>query len=594
MNYLRLAIVGLLALAALLAVLWAGRSAPAYAATFTVTNTADSGAGSLRQAILDVNALAGTDLIAFDITGAGPHTIQPSSALPTITDPVIIDGYTQLGASPNTNPLSLGSNAVLQIELDGSGAGAVAAGLTITAGNSTVRGLVINRFGGPGILMFTNGSNVIEGNFIGTDVTGTADLGNLGSGVEIFDASNNIVGGPTPEARNVVAGNEDDGIAIRGPNATGNLVEGNYVGTDLTGTTALSNGTRAGLENLGVRVGAFGASGNTVRGNLISGNVDGGLSIDNGAFDNTVVDNLIGTDPSGTVGLGNGQKGLIIQSDAHDNLVRGNLISGNVGTGVLIVGSPGTVNNRVEGNFIGTDVTGTTALGNTDDGVFISLANNTVGGTTAGAGNVIAFNVGAGVAVSSGNGNDILSNFIFSNGGLGIDLFPGGVTANDAGDGDTGANGLQNFPVLTSATSGSIDIEGSLNSTANTQFTLEFFSNAACDPSGFGEGENFLGSTDVTTDGTGNASFMATFPTTVPPGDFITATATDPDNNTSEFSECTPAALGAVQLPDTGGEAGGSEHTTGGGWLPASAAAVSVGLLTLAAGAWYARRRWLS
>ena len=112
------------------------------------------------------------------------------------------------------------------------------------------------------------------------------------------------------------------------------------------------------------------------------------------------------------------------------------------------------------------------------------------------------------------------------------------MTPNDAGDGDAGANNLQNFPVLTSATSGSTTIEGTLNSASNTQFRLEFFANTACDPSGFGEGETFLGSTDVTTDGSGNASFTVTFPATVPVGQFITSTATDPDNNTSEFSQC--------------------------------------------------------
>ena len=145
--------------------------------SFTVTNTNDSGVGSLRQAILDANANPGLDNINFAIPGAGPHTIQPTSGLPTITDPVIIDGYTQPGASLNTNGPGLGSNAVLKIELDGSNAGAGASGLTITAGNSTVQGLVINRFGQNGVLLGTKGGNVLEGNFIGTDVTGTVDLG---------------------------------------------------------------------------------------------------------------------------------------------------------------------------------------------------------------------------------------------------------------------------------------------------------------------------------------------------------------------------------------------------------------------------------
>ena len=147
--------------------------------TFTVINTNDSGAGSLRQAMLDANANPGFDRIEFDIPGAGPHTIQPLSALPTITDPVIIDGYTQAGASPNTNGPGLGLNTVLKIELDGTSAGAGVSGLLITAGGSTVRGLVINRFGGNGIVLQMDGSNVIDGNFIGIDVTGTSARGNF-------------------------------------------------------------------------------------------------------------------------------------------------------------------------------------------------------------------------------------------------------------------------------------------------------------------------------------------------------------------------------------------------------------------------------
>jgi hypothetical protein len=154
-------------------------------------------------------------------------------------------------------------------------------------------------------------------------------------------------------------------------------------------------------------------------------------------------------------------------------------------------------------------------------------------------GNTIAFNSPGGVRIQSpGTGNAVLSNSIFSNNGLGIDLEPNGVTANDPGDGDTGANNRQNFPVLTLAASGSTVIEGTLNSTPNTQFRIEFFSNSACDPSGHGEGETPVGATMVTTDGSGNVAFGVILGATVPVGHFITSTATDPDNNTSEFSQC--------------------------------------------------------
>ena len=150
--------------------------------TFAVSNTDDSGAGSLRQAILDANASTGTDTINFNISGAGPHTIQPTSALPTIEDPVVINGTTQPGFAGT--PI---------IELDGSNAGN-SGGLYITAGGSTVKGLVVNRFGINGFHIKQNGGNVIEGNYIGTDYTGSIDLGNNQHGIGI-SSSGNIIGG---------------------------------------------------------------------------------------------------------------------------------------------------------------------------------------------------------------------------------------------------------------------------------------------------------------------------------------------------------------------------------------------------------------
>jgi hypothetical protein len=202
-----------------------------------------------------------------------------------------------------------------------------------------------------------------------------------------------------------------------------------------------------------------------------------------------------------------------------------------------------TSGNRVEGNYIGTDTSGTADLGNSGDGVAILDADsNTVGGTAVGAGNVISGNSRRGVAVtgSRATGNFISSNSIFSNDGLGIDLVPDGVTVNDPRDPDGGANNLQNFPGLTSAASvgGDTTVQGTLNSTPGTAFTLEFFSNSACDGSDHGEGERFLGSATVTTDGGGNANFTESFPAAAPTGQFVTATATDPSENTSEFSQC--------------------------------------------------------
>src|SRR5262245_2021302 len=195
------------------------------ASTFVVTNTGDSGAGSLRQAILDANAHLGADSIIFNIPGSGSHTITPSTALPTISDPVTIDGSTQPGFTGS--PI---------IELDGSRAGANVDGLRITAGNSVVSGLVINRFSSDGVELSVNGGNIVQGSYIGTDLTGTVDLGNAFRGLNIT-SSNNTIGGTTAAARNVISGNDNTGI-IMGAGTTGNLVQGNFIGTNAAGTEA--------------------------------------------------------------------------------------------------------------------------------------------------------------------------------------------------------------------------------------------------------------------------------------------------------------------------------------------------------------------
>lgn len=192
----------------------------------------------------------------------------------------------------------------------------------------------------------------------------------------------------------------------------------------------------------------------------------------------------------------------------------------------------------IQGNFIGTAADGVTALGNSGRGVTVFISpNNRIGGINSNARNVIAFNGQTGVAIGFGVGNSVQGNSIFSNGALGIDLDSAGPTLNDPGDPDTGGNNLQNYPVISAVTisGGSATITGSLNSTANITFGVEFFSNTKGNPSGFGEGETFLGFITVTTDGNGNASYNVTFPVSASARAF-TATATDPNGNTSEFS----------------------------------------------------------
>jgi parallel beta-helix repeat protein len=220
-----------------------------------------------------------------------------------------------------------------------------------------------------------------------------------------------------------------------------------------------------------------------------------------------------------------------------------NVIANNQKWGVVIDQLGGASGNLVQGNTI---------RSNGYHGILIYKAsNNTVGGLDAAAGNTIFKNYYAGVVLNTGTGNAILSNAIFdNNNALGIDLYPPlGVTANDAGDGDAGTNQQQNYPVLSSVTAldSNIVIHGTLNSRPNTTFRVEFFANVSCDPSGYGEGQTLLGFTTVTTNGAGNATFSVPFPT--PANVHLTATATDPANNTSEFSKClTPKVTAAPVL----------------------------------------------
>src|SRR5262245_26392297 len=258
-----------------------------------------------------------------------------------------------------------------------------------------------------------------------------------------------------------------------------------------------------------------------------------------GGSSNQVHGNFIGTDATGTHALGNGTFGVAVESGIN-NLVGGvtpgarNVISAN-GTGVAVIANQ----NSVQGNLIGTDVTGTAPLGN-GVGVSLTFANKTIGGTGPGEGNPIAFNTGIGVLADPVDGfsrNRIRGNSIHSNGGLGIDLQGDGVTLNDPGDTDSGPNGLQNFPVLGVALGGaSTRVSGSLNSSANTAFTVDFYASAAADPTGFGEGARYLGSATVATDAGGNASYQVTLAAATTPGEVLTATATDPTGSTSEFS----------------------------------------------------------
>jgi uncharacterized repeat protein (TIGR01451 family) len=445
--------------------------------TFVVTNTNDSGAGSLRQAILDANAnVSMQDSIVFNIPGTGPHTIRPASALPTIADPVAIYGTSQPGYVDRP-----------AIELDGTDAGPLANGLFFTAGSSLVQALAITRFGtaaapedagGAGIVVLQGaGANTFAGNYLGLDPSGVAQP-NRSDGIFIDRSPGNIIGG-TAGTGNVISGNGRNGITLNGVETTGTVLFGNRIGTD--------PGAQSAIANDGHGVVIFGAPANFIgitEGNVISGNGLSGIRISGAtARLNTIAGNVVGADADGSEPVPNGERGIVIEDGASDNSI-----------GVL-------------------------------------------GALTA---NVIAFNAQSGVAIQSGVNNAVRGNSIHGNTQLGIDLGAAGVTANDAADADQGANTLQNYPVLTGEAGG---VRGAINTLPNQPIQIDFYGSPVCDGTGHGEGQIYLASVGLVTDDDGNAQipFIA-----VSSGQFVTATATNASNNTSEFSACVQTTNGIL------------------------------------------------
>lgn len=619
-------------------------------ATFAVVNTNDSGAGSLRQALLDAAASPAGDVIEFSIPGGGAHTIAISTNLPALSDDTL-DATTQPGyEAGGLHPIEIRNGGTPHPEI----------GLTM-AGGATARGLTINGFWAG---IFVNGdSNRIEANYIGLDPTG-ASVGAATGHVDFFDlhfatsnatgiklnpATNTIIGGLSPESRNVISGNLQ-GIGAHFEGAQETRIIGNFIGTDASGTAAIPNfegvalnqhvggftpeernvisgngwGVRNATRVTGNYIGTdptgmnaipnvYGAAGNAWvggtepgAGNLISGNAYFGI-----AGGGLIQGNLIGTDATGNGPLGNflgvnPGPGTVVGGNTPEarniisgnstgvfpsgGIVQGNWIGVNIdgtaavpnGTGIyfqygvisgtLIGGTgPGEGNvisgnglpgggesgystgitfnntqgvNYVQGNLIGLAPDGVTPLHNGRAGIAIAGGTyQVIGGQDPGAGNTIAFSYGPGVVIESYDGvpmhNQVLGNSIHSNLGLGIDLGGDGVTPNDPLDADDGSNGLQNFPVLVSAVSDGVNITitGSLASTPNSAFRVEFFANAVADAAGHGEGEVYLGFANVATDAAGQATFTATLPGSLPAGRLVSGTATDlAQKSTSEFA----------------------------------------------------------
>ncbi|NQV15850.1 CSLREA domain-containing protein [bacterium] len=497
-------------------------------AVFTVNSTGDdgdvnwgdgicddgTGDCTLRAAIEEANMHPGYDKIVFELPGPGVHTFQPGIGYPIIEQSVIIDATTQQGYSGT--PI---------IELDGSMI-SDEPGFQILAGHCTIKGFVINRYGDYGInilsgkvnviqsnyigtdptgtLPLPNGmgglgvgthynmiggnqlgsgnvisgnssigigisgnDNLVQGNFIGTDITGSIVLSNEAEGINI-SGNDNIIGGIVPGSRNVISGNVLSGIDIVG-GATGNQIRGNYIGTDVSGTTSIANGGNGfWLDE---------ASNNTIGGlnpgdgNLISGNIDYGIQLYGSLTSSNVIQgNFIGTDYSGMTALGNDNSGINIRAGAHDNLIggvedgAGNLISGNNRTGISMGNESGASGNVVQRNLIGTDITGTSALGNTSNGIALiaQATNNVIGGPQAG--NVISGNHTNGISIRYDltRENVIQGNFIGSDitGTEAIPNLAAGIYVTDSDDNLIGGLGDGEGNIISANNAGGLWLDG--------------------------------------------------------------------------------------------------------------------------------------
>jgi CSLREA domain-containing protein len=491
-----------------------------------------SGVCTLRAAIQQSINRSGPEVILFDIPGGGVQTIQLGSRLPSLWDSsagIIIDGYSQPGAVPNTDPLV--SNAHIMIQIRGNGFDQFD-GLAITSAGNVVKGLSFFNLK-RSLWIYGSGAhnNTIEGNFIGTDAAGTFGAKTTSTsqahGIHVEQgASNNQIGGTALADRNIISGNARHGIGLWHSGTTNNLIINNIIGLTPDGARRLSNRVHGMDIN-------FGASNNTVGGtnpgerNVISGNNGSGAEVSHEAItrQNVFRGNYIGTDTTGNAAgsyTANGLYGISMKDRASNNLATDNVVGNNLGGGVHIdnFGNCCTSNNTIQNNRIGIGVNGA-AIGNALFGVLVLAPNTHIG-----PGNIIANNpVGIQIEGDDDDANIITQNSIFNNVGLGIDLAPvGQVNDNDPGDADTGPNEQQNFPVINSATTSTV------SGTACLTCTVEIFI-ADSGANAYGEGKTFVGSGSVASDGT--FTILVSGPAE---GDYVTATAIDAVGNTSEFS----------------------------------------------------------
>jgi len=462
----------------------------------------------------------------------------------------------------------------------------------VIGGELAAQGNVISGNGGG--IYAAGASGIVRNNLIGLAADGVASIGNAGDGITVYDSVLDI---GTNSAGNIIAGNGRDGISAN----SGTLsIRGNRIGTDASGTQARANLTGIGIGGATV----------VVSQNLISGNTQTGIAINSLTANAEIIDNRIGTDAVGNATIGNGDggssgirvvraaPGLVIGAPGHGNqisgnyrgitlddgtadiLVQGNNIGlnaaqnaklGNTETGLLMGGTNHQIGgiasgagnvisgngspamsigdgggHHIEGNLIGTNAALATGLGNGTGIVNFTANDMVIGGTAAGAGNVITGSTDIGLQLIGGQGNALLGNRVYDNDDYNIDIVPNaGPNLNDTLDVDQGPNKGQNYPEITSAmiNGQNLQMAGKLRSRANTQYRVEYFQTPTCHSSGFGQGRSYIGHEVLMTNGTGEAA-LGFLGSNGQNSGFVTATATDPDGNTSEFGNC--VAIGAA------------------------------------------------
>lgn len=390
------------------------------AATFTVDSTADDsdssagdgscdigdGSCTLRAALQEANALAGADVIEFDLPGPG-YTISPTSLLPVITEAVTIDGTTQTGWVVNGADAPEAFDGTMVVVVDGTSAGNVS-GFNVQADSVAIKGLVISNFTYAGISLANGASNVeITGNYIGTEDDGTTSAGNGSNGIGIFDSTDVTIGGTSPTDRNVIANNGDNGIYAQDVTTDTITIQGNYIGLGADGS-ALGN-TAHGVDLIsGPTSVTIGGTASGAK-NAISNNGGDGVYLD-GVDDNSVIGNYIGTDNTGLIDMGNTGSGISMSQGSSGNTVGGtisgsrNIISGNDGTAGISIVDDTSDSNVIKGNYIGVGSDGVTEIANTGQGISIYGGDGgSIGGTTLLARNVVSGNNSNGISLANGS-----------------------------------------------------------------------------------------------------------------------------------------------------------------------------------------------